>query len=191
MAVRFDLCERTASMLLLEQDINRSSVNVSSLKYEKNVIFDTFVHYCICSGISVKSFDKTNKLKDGFLLKYGDTYLILGDKTACTPRQNWTWAHEVGHIYLGHTCDGPEQEREANCFASQLLMPWCVVRHLAALLHGVTAHDLADVFGVSLTAGTNRVNALRKKRDFPYSRIDAELLRKYIPHLQDYVKNAV
>ncbi len=42
-------------------------------------------------------------------------------------RRRFTIAHEIGHLLLGHTCNseggGSHNEREANVFASELLMP--------------------------------------------------------------------
>lgn len=42
-------------------------------------------------------------------------------------RQRFTIAHEIGHLLLGHTCtsrdDGTYNEKEANAFAAELLVP--------------------------------------------------------------------
>lgn len=83
-------------------------------------------------------------------------------------RQRFTIAHEIGHLMLHKTGtlfrDGPGveidgQEREANQFAAELLMPEHMVltRSAAAGRHAPT---LARAFNVSTEAMTWRLKAL-------------------------------
>lgn len=94
-------------------------------------------------------------------------------------RRRFTIAHELGHFLLGHdiekgvdddiiddTFDKPyPQEREANLFASALLMPsdW-VKKHFKAQGSGLSKIDLdklSRAFGVSKQAMTIRLLALK------------------------------
>lgn len=87
-------------------------------------------------------------------------------------RQRFTLAHELGHYALGHE-DAPRdtsaafsaraqepQERAANQFAAELLMPARAVEKL--VLSGMfrTTDELAKAFNVSKVAMTFRINNL-------------------------------
>ena len=63
----------------------------------------------------------------GFTMKMGNRNYILynEEKGYCTNR--FTIAHEIGHIMLGHKTDDSVAEREANCFARNLLCPVPVI----------------------------------------------------------------
>lgn len=76
----------------------------------------------------------------GIYIEINDMKIIFVNSNMYEPRKNFTIAHELGHHYLGHTlidgaivCDKsaldasnqerPEAEKEADYFASCLLMP--------------------------------------------------------------------
>lgn len=69
----------------------------------------------------------------------------------------WFGAHELGHVVLGHNkVRTEEMEREANRFASALLMPWSAFRHLCVDYN----NDLESIsmeFGVSQTVAALRM----------------------------------
>lgn len=89
------------------------------------------------------------------------------------PRSRFTLAHEVGHLEMGHhdggvitdffrgRADGytDPNERDANAFAAELLMPELLFRQLWE--SGASEEDLAVMFGVSPTAASVRAQALR------------------------------
>lgn len=68
-------------------------------------------------------------------------------------RRNWTLAHEMGHLLLGHRAPGQVCEREADAFASALLMPPVVIAAWEEL-HGcrMREEELCRAFPVSRTA---------------------------------------
>ena len=109
--------------------------------------------------------------KDRKLYLSETTYLAaLGDE----PRARWTIAHEVGHIALAHhnarnrNAVRSEIERiaptvrrdeaQANRFAAAFLAPF----HKTNFSLEMTATQLADRFGISVTAATNRVEELAR-----------------------------
>lgn len=68
---------------------------------------------------------------DGIQISEGDSFIIGYNQEKHVHRQRFTVAHEIGHLVLGHTqnnynfdldCNKPE-EREANVFAAELLIP--------------------------------------------------------------------
>lgn len=78
------------------------------------------------------------------------------------PRKRFSIAHEVAHFYLGHTgiafLSGQDsyEEREANAFASELLMPEAFMLHLWSR-GDMRPFVVAGVFNVSWQAADIRV----------------------------------
>lgn len=58
----------------------------------------------------------------------GRVILLMPDQPPAIRRH--TLAHELGHILLGHEGECSAADREANCFAAQLLIPTPVLAHL-------------------------------------------------------------
>jgi Zn-dependent peptidase ImmA (M78 family) len=88
-------------------------------------------------------------------------------------RRRFTLAHELGHFVRNPDCDleyedfrvedahpaqRSEDERFADAFAAELLMPETVVRQLVGL--GVGTKQMANEFKVSVAAMTNRLEKL-------------------------------
>jgi len=86
---------------------------------------------------------------DGFTGREGDKYIIYYNDDPAIPaaRKRFTIAHELGHYVLKHKVDGDKEEREANCFARNLLAP-----RLLAIDRGIEFADYPCAFGVSITA---------------------------------------
>lgn len=83
-------------------------------------------------------------------------------------RENWSLAHELGHLVLGHTDPNSmgaardRHERAANAFAADLLLPEDIVRGFDWT--GLTPSDLASRvwnLGISTDALANRLASLR------------------------------
>lgn len=88
--------------------------------------------------ISIRETDAGNRY-DGYLLKCDDSFGIMINKAIkYETRKNFTIAHEIGHVEIPHHKDTEykclkadigiasvqrQQEREANEFAAELLMP--------------------------------------------------------------------
>lgn len=68
----------------------------------------------------------------GMLVMLGDSATIGFNHDHAWVRRRFTIAHELGHLYMGHTCDGQDKnsnkEIEANQFAAELLVPLAFVR---------------------------------------------------------------
>ena len=90
-------------------------------------------------------------------------------------RQNFTIAHELGHWTLGHQPEDYDAmfrqtneekrynpiEKEANCFAANLLMPVRFFVRLAAQYPDFSVTDMRKLFGVSEDAFKSRIQFLR------------------------------
>lgn len=67
----------------------------------------------------------------------------------------FTIAHEIGHAILGHkTEDDPSLEKEANCFARNLLCPWPV----ANCMDASTVTDYTFLFDVTAPMAKTTLN---------------------------------
>jgi Zn-dependent peptidase ImmA (M78 family)/transcriptional regulator with XRE-family HTH domain len=86
-------------------------------------------------------------------------------------RENWSMAHELGHINRNdlseagtNACDNPAAERAANAYAAELLMPEADLRKMA--WRSTTLSELADYVwsvGVSTDALARRLSKLKEQ----------------------------
>lgn len=186
----FDRSEREATRLLLYQNnINSLSVDVQSLRYDKRIIFDSIQNYCAIVNEDISKFDIKDILQDGCTLIADDVYIVLynDDVSLLSPeRLNWTLAHEVGHIYLGHTQNGRKEEIEAHWFAAQLLMPEYVIRHMKQRFGFINIEDLIACFNVSIDAAINRLRSIARKRTRELLPDEEKVLARYMPFIDDY-----
>ncbi|MBS4760963.1 MAG: ImmA/IrrE family metallo-endopeptidase [Clostridium sp.] len=98
-----------------------------------------------------------------------DTNKLYVNADESPKRQNFTIAHELGHFLLGHLnsseysvlyrnnelSDSP-LEREANCFAANLLVPEKLLRKTLKDYPFITDNQLGNLFGVSEIVIKNR-----------------------------------
>ena len=112
---------------------------------------------------------RVSGLSTSYCLEIGGRRVIVIAATGNWFRENWSIAHELGHIAGGHQFqdDYPSDadEATANAFAAELLLPTEMVS--AFDWAGLTANDLAErvwEFGVSTDALATRLRALRIDR---------------------------
>ena len=109
-------------------------------------------------------------LSEGALQPVGDGHAIVVRGATNERRRRFTIAHEIGHFVLHPGRLAPErggavneawrlQEREADQFAAELLMPEDLVR-AAVVEHGGDVSRLADRFDVSRQAMQTRLRWL-------------------------------
>ncbi len=176
----FNLAEKTATKLLLLQNNLSLRIDVKSLEYNKNIIFDTFQNYSNLVGVSLLEFSENGVLNDGCVVDIGHTKLILYDAyNNNQERLNFTLAHEVGHIYLGHQKDGPIEEVEANFFAAQLLMPEIAILELSKRLDTLDYFTLYMLFNVTMPAAQKRIDTISRKCRYNMGYEEQKLLCKF------------
>ena len=184
--------QQLARTLLLSQKPIRLPIRVERLSFDKSVVIDSLEHYCVITNSTMHQLCAGNMaaLKDGCTLvrqrEDRKIYVILYNARAgSVRRQNFTLAHEVGHIYLNHEDDGPECEQQANAFAAELLLP----RVLAGTFLGRRppgadpVDSLAQTFAVSLSMARLSWLSLDQKTD--YTSQEERLLALYeaaLPH---------
>jgi Zn-dependent peptidase ImmA (M78 family) len=104
----------------------------------------------------------------GFVANIAGQWFAFLNSTHGPRRRRFTLAHEIGHVALGHFgmvhLYGEKQadQREANRFAAELLMPVEMVReeHAKAVGAGLSVGDLADIFLVGKRAMEIRLREL-------------------------------
>lgn len=76
--------------------------------------------------LSILKFNFGDKIS-GMLVNLGESAAIGFNPDNSWVRRRFTIAHELGHLYMGHTCGGEGKtstsETEANQFAAELLVP--------------------------------------------------------------------
>ena len=128
------------------------------------VIFDSFASYCEATGVMRCEIDRAGEL-EGLTVRHRGKYYILYNEKAIARRRNWTVAHELGHILLGHDGESARDEREADAFAAALLMPLPVLHYLESLRDEPLDTDaICANFNVSRRAAERRLSELAAPR---------------------------
>ena len=156
-------------------DLARMDIRQFSLPVE--VGFDSFTGFCETAGIAREQLSRGGTA-EGLSLRHGGMYLVLYNELATPCRMNFTLAHEVGHILLGHIGEeGAHLEREADAFAASLLSPAVAVRYLAHQRgKTLTPDELCAVFPISRGAAKRRAKELASVPPVPPSDSEIALL---------------
>lgn len=130
-------------------------------------MFCSIQEYCQITQMPISSFinNKTSSIKDGCCIidKKNEINIVLYDGLLSNfERKNWSLAHEVGHIYMGHTEDGRIEEVEAHYFASQLFMPEFTLYMMQKKYGKFNAEDLTEIFNVSYSAAQKRLDSFKR-----------------------------
>jgi len=153
-----------AAELLLKQPRRSLKIDPRALTHHERIVFDTMDNYCRLTN-QVRSELVSAASPDGVMVHAGECYIILYNESAPPSRRAFTLAHEVGHIYLCHKNDLPENERQANLFAAHLLLPrvllWEYLRRCPA-----DPAVVAKLFGVSVQVATVQIEALKTQPFF-------------------------
>lgn len=129
----------------------------------------TFEEAAAQFGMPMSKFRCLTGSADAFTANQGGHYLVLYDDNKSYSRINFSLAHELGHILLGHF-DGPTPhriEREADRFAITLICPLPVVyvKQLRSQM------DVYNIFKVSTESSNYRwfaFYAWKHSRGFSY-----------------------
>lgn len=179
-----------AVRLLLSSRLYSLKIDVTKLKYDKNIIFSYFSSFCANSLATLTELESCGSLRDGCTIRRerldSVIYLVLyNDKVKSQKRRRFTLAHEIGHIILQHDNDDESQEAEANCFAAELILPRILVRELQVRSgFKIMAHEIAEIFGVSCAVVENQIKSLGCIHDF--SNDETLLLKKLEGLLPDF-----
>jgi len=132
-----------------------------------------FDPYAIAAGMGVELRHIKDRKWSGAVRFSGDRAVIWLNDTEARRRKRFTLAHELGHLML-HGADGEglyrdasfsgtAEERAANEFAAELIMPAAMLRRGAALV-GFDMNRLARLFDVSEEALQVRLAILAERQ---------------------------
>lgn len=116
----------------------------------------------------------------------GNMYILYDDKISST-RKRFTIAHELGHILMKHS-GVPEDEAEANIFASRLLMPACILYECKVS----SAEEIMQMCGVSRQAAEirlSRLNMLKARNKFYLHPSERKVRRKFKKYIKGLRQN--
>ncbi len=175
---RKKLIEEKALSLLISQRISGeyalSFLDLRRITTCGAAVIDTFSSYekKTCSSLPTSA--------EGITLKLPGMNLILyDDKITNEGRRNWTIAHELGHVLLGHASITKETEREADAFAAELLMPEAVIRFLDEREdEPISPETMTNYFSASITACKRRRLNLPPDANYRPSEYGLELLKR-------------
>lgn len=179
------LADELALRLLLRQRLYGPRIDVRSLKYEHDIVFDSIQNFCEKSRATLADMEISGQIPDGYTVRRisgGKTvYVVLYDAAVKSAgRKRFTLAHEIGHIMLGHESGGSRQEAEADRFAAQLLLPRIFAWEIFARSgFSISARELAAIFGVSKPAAENRLGSLKKENPPAFEPDEIKLLDKF------------
>lgn len=123
----------------------------------------------ICKELDIKLIDDKQLDKDGYLIcRNGKKIIFVNSQISNPHRRNFIIAHELGHFLLHsdrlYSCNAISesstqfvnnvlQEKEANAFASELLVPHCeLIKYLpVGPIDFSAVFKIAEVFDVSVT----------------------------------------
>lgn len=141
---------RAASLLLAQKPQSPFAMGLLDLRrFRGDFLLDTMEGFSTLTSTPLPA-----PQPDGMtLLRKNGKPLILYASSLSPARRNFTLAHEMGHILLSHHAPSPSAEREANAFASALLMPPIVIAAWEEE-HGyrMDEEEILRCFAVSRTA---------------------------------------
>ncbi|MDL2233160.1 ImmA/IrrE family metallo-endopeptidase [Ruminococcaceae bacterium OttesenSCG-928-L11] len=150
-----DLREKAAA-LLLGQRLKSLCIDVRKLRFDRPIRFHSYTEFCRSTRMTIETVSAGKSHGDGFTVlpvsADAPTLVLYNDLQPNRRRRNFTLAHEIGHIYLGHTQDGDSQEREADRFAAELLAPTCLLLECKRRYGTLTADDICELFFISRSA---------------------------------------
>lgn len=179
----FDRAQDTATALLLQQDLYTLHIDVREFHLPQNIIIDSLQNFCELTGYPITELN-TQCFEGACTIKYeGKNLILYDDDIAYEPRKHWGIAHELGHVYLGHTSDNRRAEIEAHFFAAQLVTPEIVLLNMAKRQGHLFGRELPEHFNISWEAAEKRVSGISRRYCYNYGDNDRLLEARFAPIL--------
>ncbi|MCL9634625.1 ImmA/IrrE family metallo-endopeptidase [Bacillus zanthoxyli] len=182
----FPKAEQAAFKLLKINNVHELPVKVKKLaKHFTNLKIKSYSWFAKKRNMTLEEVCEFANSDEGccWYIKSKNKYIILyNDTVENVGRIRWTIAHELGHFMLKHNEISNKSvyarnslteeeyvvfEKEANCFARNLLAPAPVVYQLRP----INPHSISEVFHISYEAANNVYSFLTNglRRGFSYS----------------------
>lgn len=162
----YTLAINLASQILIQQThITTFPIEPQEIKLANQTnIFCTFQKYAKTTKVPIEKLTHNNNFNDGYTLRNirpGTNLILYNSLVNSSGRIKWTNSHELGHIVLNHSNHSMNNEKEANTFASQLLLPKCILKKLIRENVPITPLYLVQNFGLSNEAAKNAIASLK------------------------------
>jgi len=109
-----------------------SSLPISTLSiigYCPHLRVIPYTEACARFGLKWDEYMALNVSERGYICRKGENAIIFYNDTIGFEIIRFTLAHELGHYLLDHTAETSVSDREANCFARNLLCPVPITDH--------------------------------------------------------------
>lgn len=137
---------------LIKNKVSKYPLNLQEIADNNNWLISSYKDYCISYKLNEDELIK--EYPDGFTAKTKDNnFIICYNENNVKQRNRFTICHEMGHIILQHIYKGAKLEKEANMFASRILMPMLLIKELNIN----SSEELAKICDVSLEAANFRL----------------------------------
>ena len=180
---------KSASEILVLQDELSFPIDVEKITLKgKNIIFSSYKNYASKTGIDVSELSCNGMFEDAMIINHTDEVKIIlyNSDIESKGRILWSKAHELGHIVLKHKQQGEKEEIEANTFASQLLLPQCLLKELVKNNLIITTDYIITKFGLSKAAAESCMKLVGKKLENNYDAYYDDII---IFKCSDFIKN--
>lgn len=190
----FSFARRKANEILLFEENSSFPIHPQNVRVSnKNIIIVSFSKYACDTGSNINLLTKNGIFDDGYTIqnvRENTSIIFYNDKIENKGRIRWTIAHEIGHIVLGHNKQCEINEVEANTFASQLLLPQCILKDLIKNGVCVNSRYISEKFGLSNEAALKSLKQIQAKieNDFDLE-YDDIILKKFDHFLDSETKN--
>jgi Zn-dependent peptidase ImmA (M78 family) len=162
---------KMASEILLLQEDLVFPIDVEKIKLkDKSIVFSSYQNYAEKTGINISDLNPDGKYNDAmvFSRSVNEKLILYNSEIYSKGRILWNKAHELGHIVLDHKEQGESEEIEANTFASQLLLPQCLLKNLIQNNLNITPEYLVSKFGLSNAAAESCLKLVCRKLENDY-----------------------
>ncbi len=179
----------TVWIFLLKNKVKKFPLNLQNLADKNHWLILSYKSYC-----AINSLDEEKLIADhpdGFTIQIGKQFIICYNQNNNRWRNRFTIAHEIGHIILHkHIKDSKTLEKEANMFASRMLMPMLLVKELNIK----SAEELSKLCDVSLESATirlKRYNLIKIRKKFYSSKYEIKFLKQLKPFIETIKKESL
>ncbi|MEN3133312.1 ImmA/IrrE family metallo-endopeptidase [Bacillus albus] len=175
----YSLAQRCAYQTIFESELTTLPINFRKIeRCFPNLKIRTFSWMAKTHNMSFKEVCKWARSEEGccWYRESDNTYIILyNEKIGSPQRIRWTIAHELGHFILKHNqrsnkrvmSRGPLSdseyevfEKEANCFARNLLVPIPIFSKILTEVSTINLFDIGEICDISYEAAEYIINHL-------------------------------
>lgn len=183
---RYEYAIKRAYDFLIDEDICSFPIDPIDVINKRGWNIYTYQEIAKLQGCTVDHIITTSGSSDGFVSKdNNDIYIAYNNDWSKTKeRIRFTLMHEIGHLYLGHVKYGifdnlnhanyKELEKEANCFARNVLAPLLFIEYLERdFFNDPLPSILNNIFGLSTSAVQFRIKMLNNDMKY-YKKLDID-----------------